>query len=96
MALITRRQFVQQTAISAGAHYSFPFQPGKGKASVDPAAIRKLASQVGGRVITPDATDYESIRRVNNHAYDRHPAVIVRCARCTDVARALDFGRGQN
>lgn len=96
MALITRRQFVQQTAISAGALYSFPFQPGKGKASVDPAAIRKLASQVGGRVITPDATDYESIRRVNNHAYDRHPAVIVRCASGTDVARALDFGRGQN
>ena len=47
-------------------------------------------------MITPDATDYESIRRVNNHAYDRHPAVIVRCASGTDVARALDFGRGQN
>jgi hypothetical protein len=47
-------------------------------------------------VITPGASDYESAREVNNHAYDRHPALIVRCANATDVARTLDFGRSQS
>jgi hypothetical protein len=63
--------------------------------SIDAGAIRKLASKISGHVITPDASDYESARQVNNHAYDRHPAVIVRCANPDDVARALDFGRHQ-
>jgi hypothetical protein len=103
MALITRRQFVQQTAFSAGALYTFPFKPFKGaeileqneakSASVDAASIRELASKIAGHVITPDASDYESARQVGNHAYDRHPAVIVRCASPADVAWALDFGR---
>jgi hypothetical protein len=47
-------------------------------------------------VITPDASDYESAREVGNHAYDRYPAVIVRCASPADVARALDFGRSRS
>lgn len=105
MALITRRQFVQQTAFSAGV-YGFPFELIKGigvpaqsrakAASVDATSIRKLASQITGHVITPDASDYESGRQINNHAYDRHPAVIVRCAIAADVARTLDFGRNQS
>ncbi len=89
-----------------GRLYGFPFQPctgteilehnGARSAAVDAALIRKLASKVTGHVITPDASDYESARQVNNHAYDRHPAVIVRCASPADVARALDFGRRQS
>jgi hypothetical protein len=47
-------------------------------------------------VITPDASDYESSRLVNNRAYDRHPALIVRCASASDVARALDFCQRQS
>jgi hypothetical protein len=106
MALITRRQFLHQTAFSAGALYGFPFKPFEGTdileqsgakaALVDAASIRKLASKITGHVITRDASDYESARQVNNHAYDRHPAVIVRCARPADVARVLDFGRSQS
>jgi hypothetical protein len=89
MALITRRQFVQQAAFSASAlGYSFHhferahiLQQGKAKsAQVDVDSIRKMASKISGHVITPDASEYESARHVNNHAYDRYPAVIVRCA----------------
>jgi hypothetical protein len=85
MALITRRQFVQQAAFSASAlRYSFHhferahiLQQGKAKsAPVDVESIRKMASKISGHVITPDASGYESARHVNNHAYDRHPAVI--------------------
>ena len=47
-------------------------------------------------MITPEASDYESSRLVENRAYDRHPALIVRCANASDVARALEFGQKQN
>ncbi len=106
MTLITRRQFVRQTAFSAGALYGFRLNlampteglehSGERPPSIDPGAIQKLASKISGHVITPDASDYESARQVNNHAYDRHPAVIVRCASPADVATALDFGRMQS
>jgi hypothetical protein len=106
MARITRRQFVQHAAFSASALYGFPFKlamateslkhSGERPPSIDPGTIRKLASKISGHVITPDASDYESARQVNNHAYDRHPVVIVRCASPADVATALDFGRTQS
>ena len=105
MALITRRQFVQQVVFSASAlGYSFHhfetahiLQQEKAKsAPVDVDSIRKMASKISGRVITPDASEYESARHVNNRAYDRHPAVIVRCAIPDDVARSLEFARNNN
>jgi hypothetical protein len=106
MALITRRRFVQQAAFSAAFLSGFPIKVFTGteilepteqkSASIDTAAIRKLASKITGCVIPPGASDYESAREVNNHAYDRHPALIVRCANATDVARTLDFGRSQS
>lgn len=105
MALITRRQFVQQAAFaSALGGYSFHhfegaeiLQQGKAKSTpVDVDSIRKMASKIAGHVITPDASEYESARQVNNHAYDRHPAVIVRCAIPDDVARSLEFARNNN
>ena len=40
--------------------------------------------------------DYESSRLVFNRAFDRRPALIVRCAVASDVARALDFAQNQN
>ena len=106
MALATRRQFVQQTAFAAAALYGRPVTalagarrmaegPEQNAAPVDAATIRKLASQIAGRVITPDASDYESSRLVNNRAFDRHPALIVRCANSSDVARSLDFSQSQ-
>jgi FAD binding domain/Berberine and berberine like len=104
MGLIARRWFVQQTAFTAAALYGRPIKVFVGRAGlfgtneqstthIDPVAIRELASEITGHVITPDASDYESSRLVNNLAYDRHPALIVRCAGASDVARALDFAQ---
>jgi len=39
-----------------------------------------------GRVIMPDAHDYDRARRVHNAAVDRHPALIVRPTSADDVA----------
>jgi FAD/FMN-containing dehydrogenase len=60
------------------------------------AAIRKLASQISGHLITPKTPDYDSERLVFNRALDRRPALIVRCAGAPDVARALEFAQNQN
>jgi FAD/FMN-containing dehydrogenase len=108
MALTTRRQFVQQTVFTAAAAlYGRPIQQLAGvrrifdaceqnAAPLDAAAIKKLASQITGQVITPEAPDYESSRLVFNRAFDRRPALIVRCAGAPDVARALEFAQSQN
>ena len=107
MALTTRRQFVQQTAFAAAALCGSPIKALAGTrrmfeareqnaALLDATAIRKLVSQMSGHVVTPETPDYESARLVFNRAFDRRPALIVRCAGAPDVARALEFAQNQN
>jgi hypothetical protein len=104
MPLITRRQFVQQAAFAGGSLYACPIrmldalfeEREQNAATLDPASIGRLASKINGHVITPKAAEYESARLVFNRAFDRHPALIVRCAGASDVARALDFARAKN
>jgi FAD/FMN-containing dehydrogenase len=107
MALINRRQFVQQTAFAAAALCGRPikaFAEGRrtlesreqGVASIDAAAIRKLAAEITGHLVTPGSPDYETSRLIFNRAFDRRPAVIVRCAGPSDVARALDFAKSKS
>ena len=89
MAIINRRHFVRQTAFSA-AFYASPLKGsedsrelwddrGLNNPSLDAESIRKLASSVTGDVITPDSPEYETARLIFNRAFDRRPAVIVRC-----------------
>ncbi len=61
--------------------------------AVSEAAIAKFASSFGGQLIRPDSVEYESLRRVWNHAIDRHPGLIARCAIAGDAARAVNFAR---
>ena len=106
MAPTTRRQFVQQSAFATAAlvrpaRAFAELQEGltarePNKVHIDPAAIRALASKITGHVITPDGPDYETARRIFNRAFDRFPALIVRCASSSDVARSLDFARARN
>jgi hypothetical protein len=103
----TRRKFLQQTAFATAALYGRPIEAlaesrrlfdarQQNAAPLDPAAIRKLASDITGRVITPDASDYESSRLIFNRAFNLRPALIVRCAGASDVARGLEFAQNQN
>ena len=102
----TRRRFVRQTAFAA-ALYACPlraigesphlFDADKQDYSpLDSETIRKLTSRIVGHVITPDSSEYEGARSIFNRAFDRRPAVIVRCAGSSDVARALDFAQTRN
>jgi FAD/FMN-containing dehydrogenase len=107
MAFTTRRRFVHGAALAAAALYGRPMEAlaagsritdsrQQGLSSLDPAAIRKLTSEITGQVITTKAAEYESARLVFNRAFDEHPALIVRCASASDVARTLGFAQSGN
>jgi hypothetical protein len=104
MTPIHRRHFLKQAAGTAAALFAHSIVAltgtqrnlvagEKGGTSLDAAGIGDLASKLSGQVITPAAAEYESARRVFNRAFDRHPALIVRCASGPDVARTLDFAQ---
>ncbi len=103
MAAISRRQFVRQTIFSA-AFYAGPLKYSRdlravsdeyttAGASLDPESIHRLAGKISGVVITPDRAEYDEARLIFNRAFDRHPAVIVRCTSPSDVARVLEFAQ---
>ena len=105
MTLISRRSFARQAfaaAFCASPARAFArsqrffdaenFDADKQHdASLDAESIGKLASRIVGRVITPAAPEYDAARSIFNLAFDRRPAVIVRCANPSDVAYALEF-----
>lgn len=95
MAFITRRQFLQQAALAAAMACGQPRALAQRAGPLDAESVRKLASRLAGRVITAHPSDYESARLVFNLAFDLRPALIVRCAAVSDIARALDFAQTQ-
>ena len=104
MTRTTRRHFVHQTALGAAAVYASParmlgaiFESREQQAAaLDTGSIRRFAAQIVGRVITPEVPDYESSRAIFNRAFDRRPALIVRCAGTSDVSRSLEFAVAKN
>lgn len=55
------------------------------------ADVDDLRAGLRGELIAAGDPDYESARRLWNPAFDRHPALIVRCAGAADVRRAVSF-----
>ncbi len=106
MAHITRRHFARQMAFAAafcgrplwtaGESHQHLDANTQNSAPPGPEAIRKLASGISGRVISPDSSEYDAARSVFNLAFNRHPAAIVRCAGASDVARTLEFARAKD
>jgi hypothetical protein len=62
-------------------------------AMLDRKLIEGFASKINGQVITPGSPDYESARLVFNRAFDRRPAMIVRCSGARDIRRSLNFAQ---
>jgi FAD/FMN-containing dehydrogenase len=59
--------------------------------SVD--GLDAFAAGLHGRVIGPDAPDYDQARAIWNGVVDRRPALIARCERTADVIQAVRFAR---
>ncbi len=57
------------------------------------SGIAKFAESLTGEVVLPRDRRYAKLRRVRNHAVNKHPAIIVRCANQKDVQLAVEFAR---
>jgi FAD/FMN-containing dehydrogenase len=58
---------------------------------IKPGDIDDLRAALRGELITADQAAYDSARRLWNPAFDRKPALIVRCAGAADVRHAVSF-----
>jgi hypothetical protein len=60
------------------------------------SGITAFAKSLSGEVVLPRDRSYGKLRRVNNHAVNKHPAIIVRCAARKDVQLAVEFARDKD
>ena len=60
---------------------------------MDKARLARLFPAIAGRVIWPDAPEYDDARRTFNGLIDRRPAAIVRCTSDADVRSAIEVAR---
>jgi FAD/FMN-containing dehydrogenase len=60
---------------------------------VEEARLASLDRAIDGRVIRPDAPDYDDARRTFNGLIDRRPAAIVRCTSDADVRAVIEAAR---
>jgi FAD/FMN-containing dehydrogenase len=103
-----RRTFVS-SAVSAGAMALLPARHLLASTADTPAIgrtgkqlvlrgrdIDELRGSLRGQLLTASEEGYEQARRVWNGAFDRRPALIVRCAGASDVVQAVNFGRTQD
>ena len=65
-------------------------------AAAQPFDLDGLRSGLRGRVVTPDDPDYDALRLVKAGHIDARPAVIVRPADASDVARIVTLAREQD
>jgi FAD/FMN-containing dehydrogenase len=55
------------------------------------ATVRELESSLSGKVVRPGDAEYETARRVWNHAIDKRPALVVQVSSTEDVVRTVRF-----
>ncbi len=64
--------------------------------TLDPAAIQAFRKRLRGPVLAPGDDGYDEARKVWNGLIDRYPALIARPLDQDDVARAIEFARGEH
>jgi FAD/FMN-containing dehydrogenase len=55
--------------------------------------LSELEASFAGELVSPDDATYDRHRTVWNGSIDRHPALIARCTRASDVKAAVTFAR---
>ena len=61
------------------------------KRSLPASEIDSLAASLRGRLVRPEASDYDEVRQIWNAMIDRRPALIARCHGTADVIAAVKF-----
>ncbi len=62
---------------------------------IDRASVAALKAVIEGELLTPEDAAYGSVRQLWNAVFQKFPAVIVRAATASDVARAVRFANEQ-
>jgi hypothetical protein len=60
------------------------------------ASVKELAAALRGQLLLAGSPGYDDARHLWNAAFDRHPALIARCAGAADVAAAVRFARAHD
>ncbi len=97
-----RRAFVS-SAFAVLTAASLPWQralaalDGSGnQVTLKPSDIEDLRTSIRGQILIPGQNGYDAARHLWNGAFDRKPALIVRCAGAADVRDAIQFARSHN
>lgn len=56
-------------------------------------SLDNFASQIRGKIVKPDCSNYNEARKVYNGMIDKHPGMIVNCVDVADVMSCVNFGR---
>jgi hypothetical protein len=59
-------------------------------------SISQFQTSLRRKLIQPQDTDYDTARKVYNGMFNKHPAMIARCADVADVIAAVNFARENN
>lgn len=63
--------------------------------SIGEATLAEFRDALEGSMVAPTDRDYDEARHVWNHAIDRRPAAVVRCAGVADVVAAVRFASSE-
>jgi FAD/FMN-containing dehydrogenase len=58
--------------------------------------VKDLRASLRGQLLLAQDEGYDQARRLWNGAFDRHPALIARCAGAADVVQAVNFARSHD
>ena len=56
-------------------------------------SFNQFQASMRGKLIQPKDTEYDTARKVYNGMFDKHPAMIAKCADVADVVAAVNFAR---
>src|SRR5262245_21874690 len=95
-SVLTAASVPWQRALAAAAA-SVPASGAAGKQVVlQPSDIEYLRGSLRGELLVPGQEGYEAARHVWNGAFNKKPALIVRCAGAADVSQAVKFARSHD
>ena len=58
--------------------------------------LNQFQSTLRGKLIQPQDAEYDSARKIYNGMFDKHPAMIIKCADVADVIAAVNYARSNN
>jgi len=88
---------LRRALAASSAPSEIPVVRNDGKqATLTSADVTDLQRSLRGQLLLPDQAGYDQARKLWNGAFDRRPALIVRCVGAADVAQAVTFARAHS